>query len=310
VLGAGKTGMDTVVFLQRDMKVPAKDITWVISQDVWMVARSKADPTAPARALVNHRGDKEQASDELQSQGYLIRLHKDFRPSQYRYPLVDEEELELMRRVTSQVRRGRVASISFDSDTTNIAFVDGQAPLQLANSSAHVFVHCASPGPYGAQKTYDLFASSCELNLAMLDLPPVTVSMALLAKLESVRRSGTLALGFGRNLFKAMEPDSATSPTEEEILKLAFKRFAPGPDDTLPLRNAALFVALLDDNPKVGLGWLKANRLCMLSAPGAKAGYYESVTDMILNQDALGYSTAVKNMLPLLQERLKAIKGL
>merc|ERR1712032_1752737 len=128
------------------------------------------------------------------------------------------------------------------------------------------------------------------------------------AKLESARRSGTLALDFGRDLFQAMEQKSA-SPTEEEILKLGLKRFAPGPDDTLPLRNAALFIALLNDDPNVGLKWLKANRLCMLSVPGVKAGYYEVVTGMIAKQDSLGYSAAVKSMLPILQEQLKVIEG-
>lgn len=213
-----------------------------------------------------------------------------------------------MRQVTNQVRRGRVTSISCDGGAISIAFADGRAPLQFRNGSSYVFVHCASPGPYGATKNYDLFESSSELNLAMLDLPPVTVSMAMLAKLESARRSSTLALTFGRDLVRALEQENA-SPTEEEILKLGLKRFAPGPDDTLPLRNAALFIALLNDDPKVGLNWLKANRLSMLSVPGVKAGYYEVVTGMIAKQDALGYSPALKRMLPLLQERLKGLEG-
>ena len=42
VLGAGKTAMDTIVFLQTEMGVPPADISWVIPNDVWMLSRENS----------------------------------------------------------------------------------------------------------------------------------------------------------------------------------------------------------------------------------------------------------------------------
>jgi NADPH-dependent glutamate synthase beta subunit-like oxidoreductase len=39
VLGCGETAMDTIVYLQLPRHVAPDNITWIISNDVWMMVR-------------------------------------------------------------------------------------------------------------------------------------------------------------------------------------------------------------------------------------------------------------------------------
>ena len=46
VLGAGKTGQDTVLYLRRALKVPVEQLAWVMPTDPWITAR---DPPPPLK---------------------------------------------------------------------------------------------------------------------------------------------------------------------------------------------------------------------------------------------------------------------
>jgi len=73
VLGAGKTSMDTVVYLQRVMKVRHEHIHWVIPNDVWMISREGGGtPWSKAEAILEFDGDEEKAINALEERGKFI----------------------------------------------------------------------------------------------------------------------------------------------------------------------------------------------------------------------------------------------
>jgi hypothetical protein len=38
VIGCGKTGMDTIIYLQTQLHVDPTDILWIKSRDIWAIA--------------------------------------------------------------------------------------------------------------------------------------------------------------------------------------------------------------------------------------------------------------------------------
>jgi hypothetical protein len=233
VLGCGKTGMDTIVYLIRDLKVPQQNVMWVVSRDVWMFNRNRAGPSRYHQALLHQDGDRERAMDELESRRLVFRLDPDVRPAApFRFPTVSPSELNLLRHVQNKVRRGRIQSISTvvaaaatgedDSSTQEEGSGSGKArtryyPRLLFQDGTDlvltgwdvdqtVFVRCTSPGPFNDRKLNNFYNAGrqdghCKmLTLFPLFPPPVPQSGAALAYVETARRQNLLDLEFAREL--------------------------------------------------------------------------------------------------------------
>ena len=306
VLGAGKTGSDAIVYLLDDLKISPDDVSWVVPNDMWMLAREKAlGWTQFTQALLDADGDRAQALDALLADGIVVGLDPvHHRPTKLRLSIIGRDELTLARQVKDIVRRGRVTKIEGSVGAAEVSFDDDQPPLQMRSEVGVAVVHCASPGPFNDNTKVDIFASDTQLNLNQIIVPPVCCSSAMLAMLESARRAGTLDNEFARTLTGA--------PTVEGALSV-LKAYTPGSGesdhDLLPIRQLAIWLALLDQDPKKGLAKLKANRLSLMSIPGTKLKIYENLADMVAKSAALRTTAEDAEMEKALLVKMEALRG-
>jgi hypothetical protein len=269
VLGAGKTGSDAIVYLLDDLKISPDDVSWVVPNDTWMLAREKAlGWTQFTQALLDADGDRAQSLDALLADGIVAGLDPvHHRPTKLRLSIIGRDELTLARQVKDILRRGRVTKIEGSVGAAEVSLGDNQPPLQLRSEVGVAVVHCASPDPFN--DNVDIFASDTQLDLNQIIVPPVCCSSAMLAMLESARRAGTLDSEFARTLKGATTVEGALS-----VLKAYTPGSGESDHDLLPIRQLAIWLALFDQDPKKGLAKLKANRLSLVSIPGTKLKIY------------------------------------
>jgi hypothetical protein len=143
VIGAGKTGIDALLFL-LDGGVDPDQITWIISNDCWLVPRRDTRPRETAsrmwpqlRALA-HSPDLAGAYERFEANDWVQRLDPDIVPTRFRCATVSPEELEHLRRLPHKVRMGRVRRI----EATQIVLVGGTIPTD----SDVLHIDCTAQG--------------------------------------------------------------------------------------------------------------------------------------------------------------------
>lgn len=132
------------------------------------------------------------------------------------------------------------------------------------------------------------------MTLKMIFVPPVTLSLSTLAKIEAARRNATLDFHFMRRLaiYLGEEKSEVNKFTENDLLKMLIH--------PLPLQDhsdlfraqkiQAILFAVLDRNPMVALKWTKQNRLSMLFIPGLKSGACDHVRVLCSKAKTVGLS--------------------
>ena len=319
VLGCGKTAMDAVVYLLREMKIPSDKISWVIPADVWMIAREgTGGPWTYARALLAADGDREKACMDLEKAGTFVRLDKDVVPTRFRFPVIGKDELKLMKTIKNIIRKGRVTSIDLEGETIQVSFDgkgrDGQDPVWSIPPSDDetVFVHCTSPGPFNGKEIKQLFPSKKEMRLSLLFAPPVSISPSLLAKIEAARSKGTMDLEFGAELLRngSMLVNGDISSENDILLNLIrpFEIDGEVPSLLRSLSTLAIFFAVVDKDPVVGYKWMKSNRLSFFSIPGFKSGLFEDLTKVVEDGEKLGFTENEIEMFKVLRGKLGVLK--
>jgi len=333
VLGCGKTAMDTVVFLQRDMKVRPDQISWIIPNDVWMLRRGSGSPWSWHEALLEHSNDVHEASMALERRGVFARLDPDIEPTRFRFPVVGEDELKLMHLVKNRIRRGRVTGITKEHETGRIVVAFGidqetWTPDKTIDSTDLIFVHCTSPGPFNGNENLDLFVSEHQLNLNLLFPPPIPFSMSVLAYLESARVSNRLDWTFARKLLQSSNTESLVeweTMSDNEVLRHLFSAMDPTPSkmtasrpdlkhvsNVKPLQiilNLGMFLAIGDKDPTVVYQFLKENRLSFYSIPGSKVGVYEALGHLMERAKTFGLTANEMSSMQLLREKLQVLEG-
>jgi len=315
VLGAGKTGMDAVVYLQRKMKVDPSNIAWVISKDVWMFnGGGSGNPFDWPKYMAKFNNDKEKAALALEEKGDFVRIDKTIIPTVFRFPVIQPDEFELLKNVKTIIRKGRVTAIrnKFNSDVT-VEFSNDHSPWgAFAPIENCIFIHCTSPGPFNNKDcSEDIFENSKKLNLDLLFAPPVTFSMSCVAKLEAGRVKGTLNTDAMRRLALAFgkEKPEGNDFTDDALLKILIKRL--NIDDLhYSTITQALLLAILDKEPVVGLRWMKENRLSLLSIPGMKAESCDHVRMLRSKGTKVGLTEDDVRMLEVLGDVLTPIEGM
>lgn len=148
VVGAGKTGIDTCLWLLGQGIAPDR-LTWIMPRDSWLLDRATIQPgsllagqikaafTAQLRAV----HDAESVEDlfaRLEEAGALLRIDPAVRPTMYRCATVTRLELEQLRRISDIVRMGHVLRIDADEmvlDGGSVA-MDGRA----------LYIDCSADG--------------------------------------------------------------------------------------------------------------------------------------------------------------------
>jgi len=148
VIGAGKTAIDTVVWL-LEQEVAPEAITWIRPRDPWLLNRRHCQPTFEffEQTIGGFAAEFEAARDatsvddlfvRLEAAGLVRRVDPATTPTMYRCAIVSDGELELIRRVTRVVRMGRVTAI----EPERIVLEGGTVPT----TTRHVHVDCTADG--------------------------------------------------------------------------------------------------------------------------------------------------------------------
>jgi NAD(P)-binding Rossmann-like domain len=185
VLGAGKTAMDTCVWLQQS-GAPAEAITWVVPRDAWLINRITTQ-SAPEffNEAIGGQADQMQALAEatstddlflrLEACGALLRIDPTRTPSMFHLATVAPGEVEVLRRIGNVIRLGHVLALHADR-------------MQLEQGSVAVepgtlFIDCTASAVM-PRPMQPIFQGE-RIVLQMVRLPQPAFSAALIAFVEA-----------------------------------------------------------------------------------------------------------------------------
>ena len=147
VIGAGKTALDTCVWLLTH-GVPAASIRWVKPRESWCLNRRFHQPHEGLPDFYAGVGLQFQAMAQattvddfflrLEATGFLLRVDPRVMPTMFRGAILSEAELALLRQVEDVVRQGRVHRIGRDRMTLD------NGEVETPRGAVHV--HCAAAG--------------------------------------------------------------------------------------------------------------------------------------------------------------------
>eukprot|EP00205_Picochlorum_sp_RCC944_P000033 CAMPEP_0182606470 /NCGR_PEP_ID=MMETSP1330-20130603/1324_1 /TAXON_ID=464278 /ORGANISM="Picochlorum sp., Strain RCC944" /LENGTH=530 /DNA_ID=CAMNT_0024824805 /DNA_START=213 /DNA_END=1805 /DNA_ORIENTATION=+ len=321
VIGCGKTGMDAVTHLQREKGVDPKNVTLIMPNDCWIFNRNSlkkrnSTPLDFPSAVLDCDGDMGKALRSMEDQGKLVRVDPSVTPTRFRYAMIGQKELLLLRQVR-KVREGRVAGIK-KCGGKNVLLEFEKEGCNIPFDKDVTFVHCCSPGPFnGHPMSYEsdnwpIFSDKM-ITLAIIATPPISFSVSCIAYLEASRLLGKLDLEFGRKLLGG---DSGVTPELEPdlVLKKFVKHFSPLNESpraqTSPMKLLAMFFALADSNCMKVMEWAKQNRLAFFSLPldpALKVKFLLDLEKMVKKREVIGLSEKDVNEIELLIEKLKPI---
>ncbi len=124
VLGAGKTGIDSITWLLGN-GFPPGAITWVMPRDSWLINRANIQPgfeffeftvggLAKQYEIIAGADSVDAICTEFEEAGIWLRMSKDVWPTMFHAATVAEAEVDAMRRIDDVVRLGRVERIDAD----------------------------------------------------------------------------------------------------------------------------------------------------------------------------------------------------
>ena len=124
VVGAGKTGIDTCLWLLGHGVAPER-LTWIVPRDSWLLDRATMQPGAmfadriKAGFIAQLRAIRDATSPDdlfarLEDAGTLLRIDPAVRPTMYRCATVTQAELDQLRRITDIVRQGHLLAVEND----------------------------------------------------------------------------------------------------------------------------------------------------------------------------------------------------
>jgi len=186
IVGAGKTGIDAVLFLLENA-VPPDRITWITPNDSWLWDRA----TVPAGGALStfrvmlervlKEQDPQAAFLQLERDGIVLRLDPRRLPTKWRCATIERSEAEQLRRVQNVVRLGRVRKVH----EGRVELDNGE--IDIATDA--LIVDCSANG-LTSRPVRPIFAEGA-VTLQSVLMCQQTFSAALLARLELVSMSDT-----------------------------------------------------------------------------------------------------------------------
>ncbi|HEU0190914.1 MAG TPA: NAD(P)/FAD-dependent oxidoreductase [Mycobacterium sp.] len=179
VVGAGKTAIDSILFL-LNRGVSPRRIQWIVPNDAWLFNRAAIQPGRALEALVAVVRDIAEATsvDEvflrLERRGVVWRVDEDILPTKWRCAIVDGMELAGLRRIGDVVRMGRVQRVARDRVYLDRGTVDA-----VEDS---LFIDCTANG-LAKVDAQPLFSPG-RITLQSVFMCQQTFSAALIARLE------------------------------------------------------------------------------------------------------------------------------
>ncbi|HEU4360244.1 MAG TPA: NAD(P)/FAD-dependent oxidoreductase [Mycobacterium sp.] len=179
VIGAGKTGMDSILFLLNRGVSPTR-IQWIVPNDAWLFNRAAVQPGRVLESLVAIMRSIATATNiddvfrQAERLGVVWRIDTRLLPTKWRCAIVDAQEMAGLRQIDNVVRMGRVQRISGDQ-----IHLDGGTIDAVENS---LFIDCSANG-LAKVDAQPLF-SERRITLQSVFMCQQTFSAALIARLE------------------------------------------------------------------------------------------------------------------------------
>lgn len=179
IIGGGKTGIDSILFL-LDNGVDPDRIQWIMPNDAWLLDRGAMQPGIVLNtvvAMVQSIADSTKIDDaflQLEREGIVFRLDGQSMPTKWRCATVDRKEFARLQRVEDVVRLGRVQQVG-----------SGEILLDRGTISAAadtLFVDCSANGLAKVDPT-PLYYDG-RVTLQPVFMCQQTFSAALIAHLE------------------------------------------------------------------------------------------------------------------------------
>jgi len=186
IVGAGKTGIDAVLFLLEHDVDPGR-IQWIMPNDAWLLDRAQLVPGRISEGVVAQPRIFAQAEtlDEVfrlfEAEGGLLRLDPEVKPQKYRCATVSLGEFEQLKRVKNVVRMGRVRRIEPDA----IVLEGGVLPTDVGK----LHVDCSADGlaKRGVRPVFD----GKRITLQSLFMCQQVFSAALIGRVEALYQDET-----------------------------------------------------------------------------------------------------------------------
>ncbi len=185
ILGAGKTAMDTGVWLLGAGADPAA-ITWIVPRDSWLLNRARVQPgneffreTMGGQAAQMRAFAQGESVDDiflrLEEAGTMLRIDCSRAPTMFHYATMSEGEVETLRRITNIVRMGRVESIGCNE----IVLEQGRVLVEPDT----LFIDCTASA-VAQRPTVPMFQGD-RITPQMARIPQPAFSAALVAWIEA-----------------------------------------------------------------------------------------------------------------------------
>ena len=185
VLGAGKTAMDTCIWLLQS-GTPADAITWVMPRDSWVVNRlSTQNGPEFFKEAIGGQADQMQAFAEarsiddlylrLEACGAMLRIHRERMPTMFHLATLSVAEVDVLRRIQHVVRLGRVTAL----DAGGMQLEQGRVAVEPGT----LFIDCTASA-VRAKPMSPVFQPG-RIVVQLLRAPLISFSAALTAYVEA-----------------------------------------------------------------------------------------------------------------------------
>src|SRR3954463_4858453 len=179
VVGAGKTGIDAILFL-LDAGVAPERVQWIVSNEAWLWNRATVQPGVVLKTFTSMVESVADATDiddvflRLEREGIVFRIDTGTLPSKWRCATINERERSALRRGENVVRRGRVERLAAGKIRLEAGTVDA-----VEDS---LFIDCSANG-LARFEALPLFSEG-RITLQSAFMCQQTFSAALIAHLE------------------------------------------------------------------------------------------------------------------------------
>jgi len=180
VIGAGKTGLDALLYL-LDHGVDPERICWVVSNDCWYFNRDMAEMenfqisvTGQFNGILAAE-NLDEMYENYEKAGIFMRIDKSIQPRKMRAATCSPVEMEKIGRIQNIVRLGRIVRI----EESEILFTSGQ---KIPTSKKTLHIDCSAAGT-SFPPVRKIFSGST-INLQMVQAAQPTFSGSVIAAVE------------------------------------------------------------------------------------------------------------------------------
>jgi hypothetical protein len=185
VIGAGKTAMDTCIWLMQS-GAPEQAITWVVPRDSWVISRVTTQ-TGPEffHEAIGGMADLMEAcaratsADDLflrlEAFGVMMRIHPDRLPEMYHFATMAPAEADELRRIRDVVRLGHVQSL----EAGRMVLEHGEVKVEHGT----LFIDCTATA-LTIRPAQPIFQPE-SIVLQIVRMPQPAFSAAIVAHIES-----------------------------------------------------------------------------------------------------------------------------